>query len=307
MFKKGHTPWNKDKRGYNISTYIKSAEHRQKLSEAVKNNPSRSWLGKTIPIEIRQKISNTMKLKHIQPSNEAIAKAAVHVKNSVRTLEHRRKLSIALKGKTPSENTLKAVSEAHKGKVITKKHRELLRTGNIASWNNPERREKRLKAQKISCNKQEFKDKSSRNAKQRWENPEYKDRVARASVIGANLKPNKKEMELGTIIELACPKQYKYTGAGDFVIGGKIPDFVNINGKKKAIELFGDYWHRNDNPQDRIDIFAQYGYQCLVIWERELKAKTIEELVEIIRYFNTDEHMDIPQYRIDKAMETIVG
>jgi len=25
------------------------------------------------------------------------------------------------------------------------------------------------------------------------------------------------------------------------------------------------------------------------------------------RFFNTDEHMDIPQYRIDKAMETIVG
>jgi len=36
------------------------------------------------------------------------------------------------------------------------------------------------------------------------------------------------------------------------------------------IELFGDYWHRDQDPQKRIDHFARYGYKCLVIWEKEL-------------------------------------
>lgn len=43
------------------------------------------------------------------------------------------------------------------------------------------------------------------------------------------------------------------------------PDFVNIK-KRKVIEGFGDYWHRNDNPQDKIDSFGKFGYDCLIIW-----------------------------------------
>ena len=38
----------------------------------------------------------------------------------------------------------------------------------------------------------------------------------------------------------------------------------------KLIELYGDYWHRGQDPQDRIDLFKDAGYECLVIWEHEL-------------------------------------
>lgn len=41
--------------------------------------------------------------------------------------------------------------------------------------------------------------------------------------------------------------------------------------KKKLIELFGDYWHKGEDPQDRINIFKKFGYDTLVIWESELK------------------------------------
>ena len=69
---------------------------------------------------------------------------------------------------------------------------------------------------------------------------------------------------------------FEFTGKGKVVIGGKVPDFANINGKKQLLELFGDYWHKGQNPQDRIDKFAKFGYQCLVIWEYELKdSKTL--------------------------------
>jgi hypothetical protein len=55
------------------------------------------------------------------------------------------------------------------------------------------------------------------------------------------------------------------------VIAGKCPDFINCNGEKKIIELFGDYWHLGENPQERIDEFKPFGFDTLVIWEKELK------------------------------------
>lgn len=85
------------------------------------------------------------------------------------------------------------------------------------------------------------------------------------------IKPNKPEQILLKFINSITDNTYKYVGDGNVVLGKKIPDFININGQKKIIELFGDYWHKNDNPQDRINHFKKYGWDCLVIWERELK------------------------------------
>lgn len=47
----------------------------------------------------------------------------------------------------------------------------------------------------------------------------------------------------------------------------------------------GDYWHKGQNPQDRIDCFTPFGYRTLVIWESELKnINNVEQLiVEFIR------------------------
>ena len=84
------------------------------------------------------------------------------------------------------------------------------------------------------------------------------------------------------------PNEWKYTGDFSFWINGKNPDFVNCNGQKKCIEVFGDYWHRNDNPQDRKDIFKEFGYDTLVIWERELK--NYSELKFKIHRFMRKEH-----------------
>jgi G:T-mismatch repair DNA endonuclease (very short patch repair protein) len=41
----------------------------------------------------------------------------------------------------------------------------------------------------------------------------------------------------------------------------------------------------DDDPQDRIDLFAKYGYQTLVIWEYELKNKVglQERLLNFLR------------------------
>ena len=49
------------------------------------------------------------------------------------------------------------------------------------------------------------------------------------------------------------------------------------------MEFFGDYWHRGEDPQERINLFSRYGYKCLVIWEHELKQP--EQVVGCIAEF----------------------
>jgi len=91
------------------------------------------------------------------------------------------------------------------------------------------------------------------------------------------LKPNKDEIKLSDILDTLYPNQYKYVGDGVVVIGGMNPDFININGQKKIIELFGHYWHTgvkvpfNRTEEGRISSYKKFGFDCLVIWDYQLK------------------------------------
>ncbi len=98
------------------------------------------------------------------------------------------------------------------------------------------------------------------------------------------ISPNKPEKKMLALLESLYPGEWKFTGDFSFTINGKCPDFVNCNGQKKIIELFGDYWHRDQNPQDRIDVFKPFGYETLVIWESEMKK--IENVKNKIREFH---------------------
>ena len=94
--------------------------------------------------------------------------------------------------------------------------------------------------------------------------------------------PNKLEQGLIELME-RNNIPFKYVGDGGLIIKGKNPDFSDNNGK--LIEVYGDYWHRNDDPQDRIKFFRNYGYDTLVLWEHELRGYDEEEIVCRIRDF----------------------
>lgn len=85
--------------------------------------------------------------------------------------------------------------------------------------------------------------------------------------------PEKKFIEFCSKYDLP----YKYTGDGSFWIEWMNPDFVNCNGEKKAIEIFGDYWHNRPGlknyqiEEGRKRLLKKYGWDCIVIWESELK------------------------------------
>jgi DNA-binding transcriptional regulator YiaG len=97
-------------------------------------------------------------------------------------------------------------------------------------------------------------------------------------------RPTTPEKKLLTIIK-KYNLPYVYTGNDSFRIGALNPDFVNNNGQKIAVEVFGDYWHgRRDAPwyareNVRRLIMKNYGWDLRVVWEHELNNLPEEEIV----------------------------
>jgi len=76
------------------------------------------------------------------------------------------------------------------------------------------------------------------------------------------------------------------------MIGGLIPDFVNINGRKQLIEAFGDPFHdgRFTSSWKRTEfgrkaVFSQFGYDVLILWYSDVKKMTDEEVAEVVKQF----------------------
>ena len=95
--------------------------------------------------------------------------------------------------------------------------------------------------------------------------------------------PNKEE---SVLIELFrnVNLPYKYVGNGEIIIGGRNPDFINHDGKKKIIEFFGEHWHKKEDEDIKRKIYKEYGFEMLGIWGKELENK--DKLIKKIEEFN---------------------
>jgi hypothetical protein len=111
----------------------------------------------------------------------------------------------------------------------------------------------------------------SKTQKKLWDDPEYHNSQSSKMAHGRGKHPNRVEGKLGALLSALFPEEYRYTGNGSLVINGKVPDFVNVNGQKKIIELFGEYWHKPDEEMTRPLCFSPFGYQTLIVWSDELK------------------------------------
>lgn len=127
------------------------------------------------------------------------------------------------------------------------------------------------------------------NAKMKEFWRQNKDKQIRRMMVGAAKKrPNRLEQKLIDIVQ-KNDLPFKYVGNWEFILGGKCPDFLNINGKKQLIELFGNYWHTlkaRETVEQRLGYFKQYGFDTLVIWQDELKNGNA--VAERIRAFGGD-------------------
>lgn len=175
--------------------------------------------------------------------------------------EARRKNRASHLGKRFSEETKKQLSEMRLGKPKSEVMRRNLSNARLG-----------IPRPKESNQKQ------SDTMKRNWQDPEYVRRQWNAR----NIIPNKAEGKLQRLFDsLNLP--YKFVGDGQLIIGGKCPDFVNVNGQKKLIELFGDYWHKPEEEQDRIEQFRGLGFSTLIVWGSELSD--VETLTQKILLF----------------------
>ncbi len=77
------------------------------------------------------------------------------------------------------------------------------------------------------------------------------------------------------------------------------PDF-RIPGTMRMIEVFGDYWHDGEDPQDRIDLWRSVGCECIVVWEHEINAQDTEMLNRVESFVSGNPH-ECPAPAIDQA------
>lgn len=252
---KGKPPWNK---GLPLPDDVKT-----KLSIKLK--------GRIITKEWREKISKGMRGKIVsQATKDKLSqslKGKQNCKGRILSEETKKKISASHKGKRHSQETKDKLSALNKGQKSPMKDRKLSEEtiALLKSYSGSNYRGSRIRTK-------QWKEKIQKALVKKYQDEEFKNKVISAS-LSANRenKPNKAELRLLDLLNSLCPNEYKYVGDGQVIIAGKCPDFINVNGQKKIIELFGDYWHRGEDPKDRAKIFKPFGYKTLVIWESELK------------------------------------
>lgn len=202
----------------------------------------------------------------------------------LQTAEHQRNIGDALRGRPLSPSHRKAIGDANRG---LKRTAEMNKANRQRGLNQkPATYEARAKMSSVRkgrrCNAADFWDNVTPDERRalteparkafvkKYEDPVFQDEQTRKILRAVNQRPNKLEAVFGELLDDLFPSQYEYVGGGQLVLCGKCPDFANVNGQKKLIEVFGDYWHRDQDPAWRIALFARLGFQTLVVWESEL-------------------------------------
>lgn len=212
--------------------------------------------------------------------------------NPAKRSEVREKISKALRN--PSVETRRKMGDAKRGdKNPNKKlenRKKLSAAGKRSYLQNPERCLVMRKVSKLLWSDPEFVEKQRKWGRERWQDPEF---IAK-QIKSRGVKPNKPEKFLNRLLQKLFPNQWKYVGDFQKWIGSRCPDFISVSGQKKIIEHFGDFHHgegrtgvsNEQHEQERIDYFAKYGYQTLIIWEPELE--NIELLTEKLLNFGIE-------------------
>lgn len=144
-------------------------------------------------------------------------------------------------------------------------------------WQDPDYRRKQMEIKQNP----DYIERARKAAKKGWQDKKKVQKRIKSILKATAAKPNKAEQKLYRILQDIFPGQYLLNVEGYVIIGRSIPDFININGQKKIIELFGEHWHPKEDEEKRINLFRTFGYSTLIIWESELKdeEKLKEKLI----------------------------
>jgi len=154
-------------------------------------------------------------------------------------------------------------------------------------WQNPTLKQKASERFKRYLADPKNKKRLSDKRKKLWQDPIFRERTRKAQREAMNTKPTKPEKKFIEIIE-KYNLPYRYTGDGDVWIGNRNPDFIEVNGKKAVVEIFGSYYHSPlVNPKmlpiqtysKTMADYKRYGFECHVFWEHDIMSENAEQIV----------------------------
>ncbi len=202
-------------------------------------------------VEWRKKKSEEMTKHNPAKTKEARKKMSDTRKGKPHSEEHNKNIGIALKKSEAfhaifeNKEYLKKISEALSGRELSDETKEKIRQADLKRWASYTLDERNKLIEKI--------------------------------MKGNAISPNKPEQALlKVLIDVCTPLNLTplFVGDGSLVINGRCPDFI-IKGSNMLIELFGTYWHKNEDPEERINLFKDSGYRTLIVWENELDDESL--------------------------------
>lgn len=201
-------------------------------------------------------------------------------KGTPKSEEHKRKLSLAKKGRMLGEDNpskrpevrLK-ISMKKKGCKFSKESIEKSRIGHIAYFKTEKGQRHMEKTRKIN----------GARLKTLWTQEDYRASIMRRVLHGLLKRPTRFEQKIISLIE-THKLPFKYVGNGEALIAGKNPDFIATDTRKLIIETYCIYWH--NKPQqfphgyevDRERIFQTVDYKTLFLNDNDLERKDWEEV-----------------------------
>lgn len=268
-----HTPEFNKKTGDAQKGKVMSVESREKMRVA--------HLGKKLPEETKRHMSEAHKEQWANP--EFHQRVVDSLRPVFASEEYRDKLSVA---------------QLKRNQNIEEKDRRIEAT---KAGYTPEVRNQMSISQKERYTNVENREKQSKQMKELWQylSPEERSRwITKMRRGSGNTNPTIPEQKVQALLNFCCPETFIYTGDGSIVMNGLIPDFTDCDGSKKVIEVFGDYWHsyekigrtKEQEESLRKELFAKFGFSCLIIWEAELVDSSLENTIEKIKEFGREKH-----------------
>jgi len=299
-FQKGHTPWNKGlshspetiKKLQGIHTspgteYKKghkpSEETRKKQSESAKRrfaDPTEKEK-QSARLSGRKNPEHSIKMKKCCSGQEYKKQLSDNTKKLWKNLEYRKNQLIKMKKRWEDPEYRKRQSEAHyqggpkiiPKKYATEKERRVAFSKHMKElWATEEFRKKMVRTD-------EWKEKISKANKGRKREPYSKELIQK--MLRRNIPTSLEVAFLNIVKKHNLP--YKYVGDGSVIIGRKNPDFININGKKIAVEVYARYYKNRDQrfkdiddwKEKRREAFGEYGWDLVFFDETQVKEDVV--------------------------------
>lgn len=122
-----------------------------------------------------------------------------------------------------------------------------------------------------------------------FKNKEYREKRLSEMLNSLIKRPTSYEKKIISVIK-KYNLPYKYVGNGEFWIGSpsQNPDFVNINGEKKLIEVGNVYHHQGDYVEKRKKNYLKYGWKSFFLIQDRIDRMKDDQIVSFFKLISKE-------------------